>query len=202
MREVAWWCLPGLAVIGPLALLLQPAAITAPWPVWLIASAVLGVLLHQSVRSWFEAQGNGFRSPHRAALAAIIERGQLEQRQDRGDLAYQVYELVFYEQSEWQPVRDHLHRCWFYVLWFWTIALGCALGAGLSLLALLCGARPLLALLYLAALPPLAVILRRKGGQTHAALELFDRALVLTHWPLYETKLGALLRYPGATPLL
>jgi hypothetical protein len=183
----------GLIVAGPLALLLAAWRVDAPWGVWVLFAPVAGLLLHQAVRWRFEAAGNGFRNPKRGSLAAIIESGHLAGRYDAGDLAYQAYEIVFYVQTEWREVRDHLHRCWFYVLWFRTIALACWLGSGIGAMALLSGGRAVPALLYLVVLPLFAVVLFRKGEQTLAALHLFDRALVLTHWPLYEKALSDLV---------
>jgi len=51
---------------------------------------------------------------------------------------------------------------------------------------------PGLGALFLIVLIPTALILRHKGMQTHAAFELFDQALVLAHWPLYEAALQAI----------
>ena len=192
MRDVAWWALPGLIVAGPLHLFLQAWQVAPPWGVWLLFAPPVGFALHQTVRWRFEAVANGFRNPARAALAAIIERGDIDQRHNAGDLAYQVYELVFYEQRDWGPIRDHLHRSWHYVFWFRTIALACAIGAALGALALVSGAGWLLALLYLIVLSAFANVLRRKAEQTLAALHLFDRGLVLGNWPLYHAKLATL----------
>lgn len=192
MRDLTWWALPGLIIVGPLALLLHAWPIGAACAVGLLSAPVIGLLLHQAVRWRFEADGNGFRSPQRAALAAIIERGNLGNRADAGDVAYQIYELVFYEQPNWGPIRDHLHRCWHYVFWFRTIAVACAIGAGISLLAVFGSGRPLIAALLAFALPAFSAILYRKAEQTLAALHLFDRGLILTNWPLYEQKLASL----------
>jgi len=68
---------------------------------------------------------------------------------------------------------------------------GAALAGGIgSALSVLAAPRHLmLAGLYLLALLPSAAVLVRKAQQTRAALDLFDRALVLTHWPLYAAAL-------------
>lgn len=197
MRDVAWWAVPGLIVAGPLGLFLHAWQVDVPLGAWLAFAPVAGLLMHQAVRWRFETDGNGFRNPQRGSLAAIIERGNLGDRVDRGDIAYQVYELVFYEQGDWGPIRDHLHRCWHCVFWFRTIALAGWIGAGFAALALLSGGRPVLTLLYLVALPLFALVLHRKGEQTLVALHLFDRALVLTHWRLYDEALRNLTPTPS-----
>ncbi|MBI1818290.1 MAG: hypothetical protein HYR72_25195 [Deltaproteobacteria bacterium] len=194
MRDLAWWTLPGLIVAAPLALFLHAWHIEPSVGVWLPLAPVVGLLLHQSVRWRFEGDGNGFRNPQRASLAAIIERGNLTGRSNAGDVAYQVYELVFYEQAHWGAIRDHLHRCWHYVFWFRTIALACAIGAGFALLALLSGGAALMAMLLLLALPVFGVLLHQKAEQTLAALHLFDRGLVTANWTLYEQKLESLAK--------
>ena len=182
------WALPGLVLAAPLDLLLGTGA--PSWPVWLVAAPVLGFVLHQSVRTWFEGRDNGFRSRHRGALVVIIERGHLETRPDCADLAYQAYEVVFYQRSDWQPVRDHLHRCWEIVFLCWSMALAAAAGSALSVLTV--GQHPGRALLYGFAQLTAAVVLWRKGQQTFDTLQLFDRGLVLAHWSLYEAALQAL----------
>ena len=187
MNELLRWGVPGLILAGPLHLLLGCCGMAPFWAVSLVAALPLGCVLHQSVRWRFEARDNGFRSPQRAALDVIIERGNLGRRPDRGDLAYQVYETVFYQRPEWQAIRDHAHRCHDHRFLNQSTALACALGTLLSLLAL--GTRPGAALLYLLALPVAGFILGAKSRQTFEALELFDRALVLSHWPLYEAAL-------------
>jgi hypothetical protein len=189
MRDLAWWTLPGLIVAAPLGLFLRAWHIELSWGVWLLSAPIAGLLLHQSVRWRFEGDGNGFRNPQRASLATIIERGNLASRPNAGDIAYQAYELVFYEQAHWGAIRDHLHRCWHYVFWFRTIALACVIGAGFALLALLSGAAALMAVLLMLALPTFGIILHQKAEQTLAALHLFDRGLVTSNWPLYEQKL-------------
>ncbi|HVN85479.1 MAG TPA: hypothetical protein VMW17_11595 [Candidatus Binatia bacterium] len=196
MRDLTWWALPGFIVAAPLALFLCAWHIELPWGVWLLFGPIAGLLLHQCVRWRFEADGNGFRNPRRGSLAAIIDRGRLADHRDAGDLAYQVYEFVFYDQHDWGPIRDHLHRCWHYVFWFRTIAVAGAIGAGFATLALVSGASALVALLMLIALPTFAFMLRQKAEQTLAALHLFDRALVLNHWPLYQAALARLANDP------
>jgi hypothetical protein len=193
VREVAWWAIPGFVVAGPAALLSESAGIRLPVIAWLVSAPVIGFLLHQATRCSFEARGNGFRSRKRAALAAIIELGGLSDRRDAGDIAYQTYEVVFYQRPDWQAVRDHLHRCWFYVLWFWTITLASALGSVTAAVAWAAGAPKSLALLCLIASPAIGWVLWKKGCQTHAALELFDRGLVVAHWPRYEEVMRTLL---------
>ena len=188
------WALPGLVLSAPLDLLLGSAS--PHWPVWLLTAPVVGFVLHQSVRMWFEGKDNGFRSRHRGALAAIIERGGLAHRTDCGDLAYQAYEVVFYQRPDWQAAREHLHRCWDIIFLCWSMALAGAVGAALGVAAL--GQRPGRALLYVIALAAAALALRRKGQQTLAALHLFDRALVLAHWPLYDAVLRAICAGEGA----
>ncbi|HUI24524.1 MAG TPA: hypothetical protein VL403_00455 [Candidatus Kryptonia bacterium] len=192
MRDLTWWALPGLIVAGPLSIFLRAWHVEASWGTWLLFAPVAGFLLHQTVRWRFEAAANGFRSSERPALATIIERGNLGRGDDAGDFAYQVYELVFYEQRDWGPIRDHLHRCWHYVFWFRTISLACLIGGPIGVLALLSGAGRLIPLLYVAGLLAFASVLRQKAEQTLAALHLFDRGLVLSHWPLYQAKLTAL----------
>ncbi len=187
MRELIRWTLPGLVVAGPLHLLLGGWQLAPPWLVWVAAAPVIGFVLQQGVRCRFEAQGNGFRSPYRGALAVIIERGNLAQRADRGDVAYQVYEVVFYQRPDWQAARDHAHRCWDIIFLCWSTSLACSVGAIVSLLALWSHPGP--AVLYLLVLSAAGLMLRRKGQQTHAALELFDRGLVVSNWPLYESVL-------------
>ena len=188
MRDLVRWALPGLVLVAPLSWLLGAGA--PPWPLWLAAAPVLGFVLHQSVRTGWEGRENGFRNRRRPALALIIERGNLSQRADSGDLAYQVYEVVFYQRADWQAARDHAHRCWDVVFLCWSMSFAAAVGGGLSVLAL--PQRPLLAVCYLLAALPAMFILRRKGWQTYDALQLFDRALVLAHWPLYEAALRAM----------
>ncbi len=187
MSELLRWAVPGLIVAGPLHLFLTRWGVAPLWVVSLVAALPLGLVLQQIVRWRFEAHDNGFRSPRRAALAVIIERGNLGDRPERGDLAYQVYEYVFYQQPDWQAARDHEHRCRDYTFLNWSVALACAAGTVLSLLGI--GAQPLLGGLYLLALPPVGLVLRTKGQQILDALELFDRALVLANWPLYEAAL-------------
>lgn len=191
MRELLRWGVPGLVLAGPLDLFLKRCGVAPPWPVLLIAAVPIGFVLQQIVRWHFEARDNGHRSPQRAALAVIIERGHLAQRSDCGDLAYQVYESVFYQRPEWQAIRDHAHRCHEHRFLSRSIALACAAGTLLSLLGM--GAQPCLAVLYLLALPPVGMVLCRKGQQTIEALELFDRAVVLANWPLYDAALRAII---------
>jgi len=187
MTELVRWMVPGLVLVAPLHLLLTRCGVTPPWPLLASAALPFGFVLHQIVRWRFEAHDNGFRSPQRAALALIIKRGNLSQRLDRGDLAYQIYETVFYQRPEWQAIRDHAHRCQDQRFLSSSVALACAAGTVLSLLGV--GAQPSLALLYLLILPPIGLVVRAKSRQTVTALELFDRALVLNNWPLYEAAL-------------
>lgn len=194
MRDLAWWSLPGLIIAEPLALFLRGWNIAAPLMVWFLFALVAGFLLHQSVRWRFESDHNGFRSPQRPALLPIIERGGLAGQVDAGDVAYQVYENVFYGRSDWEAIRGHLHRCWHYVFWFRTISWACRLAAVFALLALLSGGSGLLAMLLLLALPIFGIILHQKAEQTLAALHLFDHGLVLSNWPLYEAALQHLAR--------
>ena len=196
MTELVRWTVPGLVLAGPLHLFLNRCGVTPLWPVLLVAALPLGFVLHQIVRWRFETRDNGFRSPRRAALALIIERGNLGPRRERGDIAYQVYETVFYQRPEWQPIRDHAHRCHDHRFLSRSVALACAAGTVLSLLGL--GAHPSLAVLYLFALPPIGLVVRTKSQQTLDALELFDRALVLNHWPLYEAALRAIAGHEDA----
>ena len=189
--EVLRWGVPGLVLAGPLHLLLTRCGVAPPWPVLLIAALPIGFVVQQIVRWQFEARDNGHRSPQRAALALIIERGHLAQHTDRGDIAYQVYESVFYQRPEWQAIRDHAHRCHEHCFLNSSVALACATGTVLSLLSM--SARPWLAVLYLLALPPVGFVLRVKSRQTLEALELFDRAVVLANWPLYDAALEAIV---------
>jgi len=96
--------------------------------------AVLGFTIQQAVRSRFEAGEKGYRSPQRAALAEIIARGNLTARRDCGDVAYQVYEVVFYQRPDWQAARDHEHRARDSHFLCWSAAAASAAGAVLSLL--------------------------------------------------------------------
>jgi len=192
VRELLWWALPGVMIAGPLRLLFTNGSEAPPWWSLLAIAPAVGFVLHQTVRSFFEARDNGFRSPHRGGLDVIIERGNLTPRADRGDIAYQVYEIVFYQRPDWQAARDHAHRCWEYIFLFRGTALGCLIGSGMGVLA---AHRHFgLALLYLLALLPSAYVLWKKAEQTRAALDLFDRGLVLAHWPLYAAVLAEIER--------
>ncbi|MBI3785490.1 MAG: hypothetical protein HY270_19025 [Deltaproteobacteria bacterium] len=188
MREYLLWSVPGLMLAGPLQILLGPAM---PWPAWLLAAPTIGFALHQGVRWQFEHSGNGFRNPRRGALAAIIERGDLSRRADCGDLAYQVYEIVFYQRPEWEAIRGHAHRCWEWIFLFRSTALGAALGSVFAALAVVASWK-FVSLLLLLALPATAYVLAQKARQTESALQLFDRSLVLAHWPMYEAVLREL----------
>ena len=191
VRQLVSWSLPGLVMAGPLALLLERWQVAPPWPVWIAAAVTLGFVLHQMVRCAFEARGNGFRNPHRAALAVIIERGNLTRHPYRGDIAYQVYEVVFYQRAEWQALRDHAHRCWDYTFLCWSMGLAGMMGAIISATALV--SAPGFSLLYVCGYPPGALILWYKGQQIRAALDVFDRGIVLAHWSAYEEVLRSLL---------
>jgi len=190
VREVARWAVPGFLLAGPLHLFLDRLHAAPSWPLWLVAAPVLGFAIQQAVRSRFEAGEQGYRSPRRAALAEIIARGNLEQRRDCGDIAYQVYEVVFYQRPDWRAARDHEHRARDSHFLCWSAAAASAAGAALSLLGF--GAHPALATLYFVGLAPAAVMLRRKGQQTLDALELFDRALVATNWSDFDAVLRAI----------
>jgi hypothetical protein len=198
MRELLRWGLPGLVLAGPLHLFLARLHV-APRPAfWLIAAPVVGFVIQQLVRLRFEVGERGFRSPHRAALAEIIARGQLEQRSDRGDLAYQVYEVVLYQHSELRDACDHEHRARDVHFLCWSTAVACAAGALLALLGI--GAQPALALLYVLALPCAGGVLYRKGQETLTTLELFDAALVRANWPLYGATLQTMTEAEPASP--
>jgi hypothetical protein len=176
-------------IAGPLQLL---AGAALPWPAWLLIAPAIGFVLNQTVRWRFERSGNGFRNPQRGALAVIIERGGLANRADRGDVAYQVYEIVFYQRPDWEAIRGHAHRCWEWIFLFQSTALGAAIATGFSLVAVAASEQRLMAALLLAALPAAAFVLRSKARETEAALQLFDRATVLAHWPLYEQVLRSI----------
>ena len=197
MNDLLRWCVPGLVFAGPLHLFLARCGAAPHRGISLVAALPLGCVLQQCVRWRFEARDHGFRSPRRAALAVIIERGKLGQRHDRGDLAYQVYETVFYQRPDWQAARDHAHRCHDIRFLNQSIALACGLGTLLSLFAV--GVQPVTALLYLVTLPAAGIVVHAKSRQTFDALELFDRALVLSHWSLYAAALDAIASHSART---
>lgn len=198
MNQLWRWGVPGLALAGPLHLFLARLHAAPRLALWLGAAPVIGFVIQQLVRLRFEAGERGFRSPHRAALAEIIARGKLEQRPDRGDLAYQVYEVVLYQRPELRAACDHEHRARDAHFLCWSTAVACAAGAVLALLGF--GAQPALALLYVLTLPCAAGLLFRKGQETLAALELFDAALVRANWPLYDAALRTMTEAEPATP--
>jgi len=176
---------------GPLHLLIGS---DMHWGAWLLIAPAVGVVLQQTVRWRFESNDSGFRSPRRAALAAIIERGGLAGRVDCGDLAYQVYEIVFYQSPEWEAIRGHAHRCWEWTFLFQSMALGAMFGSLFAAFAALASPHFLIAILLLLTLPVAAVVLLQKAQQTESSLQLFDRGLVHAHWPLYEAVLMRLNR--------
>jgi len=191
VRDPVRWALPGFVLAGPLHLFLVRCHVAVPWPLWFVIAPVTGFIVIQIVRWHFEGRDNGFRSPRRASLQAIIECGNLGHRPDAGDIAYQVYEVVFYQRPDWQALRDHGHRCREHTFLCRGMAVACATGVVLSLLG--SGTLPALAILYVLTLPPIGLVIHAKGRQTLAAFELFDRGVVMTHWPLYEATLKAIV---------
>lgn len=186
MRELLRYLLPGLVVVAPLHLFVDGWE-SLGWWIWVLAALPIGLALGQAVRWRFERQDNGFRNPRRPALQIIIERLGLAPGPESGNRAYQIYETVFYQRQEWAAARQHAHRCWEWIFLFQAIALACALGTGLSLIAFAAGPHRLLAALLLVAQPGCALLLLEKAHQTIEALHLFDRALVEAHWPWFET---------------
>ena len=189
MSELLRWTIPGLVLAGPLHLFLARWHAAPRLAVWLLAAPAIGFVLQQLVRLRFEVGQQGYRRPQRAALAEIISRGNLGARTDRGDLAYQAYEIVLYQRPELRAACDHEHRARDAHFLCWSTAVACTAGTVLALLA--CGAAPAVAVLYLLALPLAAVVLYRKGKETLDALETFDRGLICANWPLYEAALQA-----------
>lgn len=184
-RLVEWF------VIGLIPAL--PAALCTSETSWLptaLAAMPVGFLFQQLARYRLEVSQRAFDGLQRPALALLREQLELGRESD----PYQIYEVTFYRHPQWQAARDHVHRCWHWIVLLRAAAAASWVGMALLVLAVLGPQRytfvatPSSGLVIAAGIGLLAgsaLLLARKATHTEELLHRFDRAWVAAHWPAY-----------------
>jgi hypothetical protein len=95
MNELIWFSVPGAIAICAIYLLC-PRIGSAPAAVLIGVVPMLGFILHQTYRTFFEAFG-GWESPRRSVLASIQAAYRIDQSQRYA--AFLIWETTFYSND-------------------------------------------------------------------------------------------------------
>lgn len=150
---LAFW-LPGALLVSPVLPLLRNAR---PEVTLLILASVplLGAVVHQLARCYFEAWGGYWSKNRRTVIKFLATSYKLEKREAD---AFLLWETTFYSGKFPKEFCDHVHGAWQFIQSAW----GVRIGAGMAAIA--------------------CVIMTRTSLDRHAQLAIFDLVVLAIFW--------------------
>lgn len=201
MESLIWFSMPGAILTATIALL-WPATIaeTSRATLMALATPLIGFVLHQAFRVWFEASGRFARNSRRSIDDILTIARSIDMQLTR-DQAFLVWETTFYSSSFPASFRDHDRGAWHYILSFWGMGFAAGVSSIFLIFCFLSGMSSVsfsTLAIALVLMVTIGLLLYWKAKQTYRALLDEECAMIRLHRNLFIETLKSL--HSAATP--